>query len=79
MIAVVVRQDDQVYRWQVCDLTCRFDLAPGPDAMTEIDVPTFVEEGRISENCQSTVVDQSGGVTDEVDFALNEIGCLIAD
>jgi len=34
MVAVVMRQDDQVHRWQISDLASRLDLAPRPDAVT---------------------------------------------
>ena len=72
MIAVVVRQDDQIYRWQVAYLARRLDLAPGPYAMTQIDVLAFVQEGRIGQDGQSAETDQCGGVTDEVKIALTE-------
>jgi hypothetical protein len=39
-----MRQDDQIYRWQVGDLASGLDLAPGPDAVTQIDVLAFVKE-----------------------------------
>jgi hypothetical protein len=72
MITVVMRQDDQIYRWQVSDLARWLDLAPRPYAMTQIDVLAFVEEGRIGQDRQSAETDQCGGVTDEVDIALIE-------
>ena len=72
MIAVVVRQDDQIYRWQVGDLASWLDLAPGPYAMTQIDVLAFVEEGGIGQDRQSAKTDQCGGITDEVKIALIE-------
>jgi hypothetical protein len=43
MISVVTRQDDQIDRWQVGDLASRLDLAPGPYAMTQINVLALVE------------------------------------
>src|SRR5258707_8050588 len=72
MIAVVVRQDDQIYRWQVGDLARRLHLAPGPDAMTQIDVLAFVQESGIGQDGQPAETDQCGGVTDEVKIALTE-------
>ena len=53
MIAVVVRQDDQIYRWQVSDLASRLDLASGPNAVTQVDVLAFVQEGGIGQDRQS--------------------------
>jgi hypothetical protein len=75
MIAVVVRQDDQIYRWQVGDLASRLDLAPGPYAMAQIDVFAFVQEGGIGQDRQSAETDQRGGVTDEINIALIEFWC----
>jgi hypothetical protein len=57
MIAVVVRQDDQINRRQVSDLARWLHLAPGPYAMAQIDVLAFVEEGRIGQNRQSAETD----------------------
>jgi hypothetical protein len=79
MIAVIMRQDDQIYLWQVSDLASWLDLAPGPDAMTQIDVLAFVEEGGIGQDRQSAETDQCGGVTDEVNIALVEICPPTAD
>src|SRR6476620_10853593 len=72
MIAVVVRQDDQIYRWQVGDLARRLHLAPGPDPVTQIDVLAFVQESGIGQDGQPAETDQCGGVTDEVNIALTE-------
>src|SRR6201986_2884100 len=70
MIAVVVRQNDQIDRWQVSDLTSRLGFAPRPDAMTQEDVLAFVQKGGVGQDCQSAEADQCGRVTDEVDAAL---------
>ncbi len=78
MIAVVMRQDDQIYRRQVGDLASWLDLAPGPYAVTQIDVPAFVEEGGGGQDHESAETDQCGGVTDEVDIALVEFCCVTA-
>jgi hypothetical protein len=72
------RQHDQIYRWQVGDLASRLNLAPGPDAMAQVDVLAFVEEGGIGQNRQSAEPDQRGGVTDEINIALTEICCPTA-
>ena len=72
MVAVIVRQDDKIYRWQVSDLASGLDLAAGPDAMTQIHMLASVEKRRIGQDCQSAETDQCGGVTDEVDIALIE-------
>jgi len=78
MIAVVVRQDDQIYRWQVGDLASRLDLPPGPYAMTQIDVFAFVQESGIGQDRQPAETDQRGGVTDEINIARIEFRCPIA-
>jgi hypothetical protein len=60
---------------QVGDLASWFDLAPGPYAMTQIDVLAFVEEGGIGQDRQSAETNQCGGVTDEVNIAPIEFRC----
>ena len=73
MISVVMRQDDQIDRWQVGDLARRLHFAPGPDAMTQIDVLALMQERGIGQDRQPAETDQCGGVTDEVNIALTEL------
>src|SRR5580693_4777840 len=74
MVAVVVRQDDQIDGRKVSDLAGRLDFAAGPYTVAEIDVLALVQEGGIGQDRQPAKPNQRGGVTDEIDLAFVKIG-----
>src|ERR1700747_2734478 len=67
-------QQHQIDWWQVRDLARRPDLAPGPDAMTQVGVRSGVHERRISQDREPAEADQRGGIADKVHLTLGEVG-----
>ena len=72
VIAVIVREHDQIQRWQIRDLTGRLDLAPCIDPVTEIHVIALVQKGRVRQDHETGKPDQSGCVADEIHLAVSE-------
>jgi hypothetical protein len=74
VIAVIVRQDDQIDRRQVGYLAGGLNFTARPDAVAEIDVGALVHECRIGQDGKTTEIDQCRCVTDKVDFPVIQIG-----
>ena len=76
VIAVIMRQYDQIDRRQVSDLAGGFDLAPGPHAVTQVHMDPLVQERRIGQDRNAAKANHRCGITDEVDLTLREVGRL---
>lgn len=76
VVGVIVRQDDQVQRGQIGDLTVRLHLAPGVDAVAEVEMVTLVQERGVGQDREPRETDQRRGVADEVHLTRVEVGLL---